>query len=145
MRLDNNRNKEILSLIEGKDNCKYLGMLQPNEFISFYNKIDVLIIPSFAESGPLSGLEAMAAGRIILSTRVGAMPERLEGTKNDFWFDLSDENSFLTQINRITELSSNQIEEICISIRKRYQTRYTMTSLVNQYALCVENLFKKKL
>lgn len=45
--------------------------------VSFYSSVDVFIIASDEEGGPITGVEAMAAGLPIVSTTVGAMPERL--------------------------------------------------------------------
>ncbi len=48
--------------------------------VSFLESVDVFVVSSREEGGPISGLEAMAAGRRIVSTRVGAMPDRLTGS-----------------------------------------------------------------
>lgn len=45
--------------------------------VTFYRDIDVFVISSRGEGGPVTGVEAMAAGLPIVSTKVGAMPDRL--------------------------------------------------------------------
>ena len=64
------------------------------------------------------GLEAMAAGKIIISTDVGAMKDRLLGTKNDFWFDLNT----IDELNQIFEkLNTLELEIIACSNRKIFK------------------------
>jgi glycosyltransferase involved in cell wall biosynthesis len=43
----------------------------------FFDSIDVFVIASQEEGGPITGVEAMSAGMPIITTPVGAMPERL--------------------------------------------------------------------
>jgi glycosyltransferase involved in cell wall biosynthesis len=66
--------------------CAELGVADRVHFsgyvedrVGFYGSIDVFAITSLAEGGPVTGVEAMAAGLPIVSTAVGAMPERLRG------------------------------------------------------------------
>ena len=83
----------VLNLANKNKSCFYLGELNPNQLIGFFSKIDVLIIPSHEEGGPLVGVEAMAGGKLIISTKVGAMPERIEDTGNHFWFSHLEKDS----------------------------------------------------
>lgn len=45
---------------------------------AFLGALDVFVLPSWAESFPYSVLEAMAAGRPIVATNVGGVPEAIE-------------------------------------------------------------------
>jgi glycosyltransferase involved in cell wall biosynthesis len=59
------------------DRVELVGFV--SDRVAFYEGIDAFAIASHAEGGPVTGVEAMAAGRSIVSTPVGAMPHRLEG------------------------------------------------------------------
>lgn len=50
--------------------------------ISFYKKIDFLIICSKSEGGPLVALEAMATGVIVISNKIGIIPELISDKFN---------------------------------------------------------------
>lgn len=52
------------------------GVLSPAKTHIFYNSIDVFLVTSLHEGGPITALEAAASGRMILSYKVGAMSER---------------------------------------------------------------------
>lgn len=60
--------------LDGK--VEFVGRV--DDRVAFYRSIDIFAVTSHAEGGPVTGVEAMAAGLPIVSTRVGAMPERLD-------------------------------------------------------------------
>lgn len=123
-------------------NLEYIGEISTNKIHSFFEKIDVLIIPSYEEAGPLVGIEAMAGGKLIFSTKVGAMEERLYKTKNDFWFDINDENTFLEIYKRLKNISLEEIQEIREVNRKKYLENYSIEIVSKQYEQVVENVLK---
>ncbi|WP_332910225.1 glycosyltransferase [Algoriphagus boritolerans] len=61
----------------GLSNVKIAGFVAPDQIALLYAQIDALIINSSEETGPMTGIEAMASGKLILSRPVGAMRERL--------------------------------------------------------------------
>lgn len=58
-------------------NVDYLGRLQFPEMPDFYNKADLVILPSFTEGFPYAILEAYACGKPVLATPE-AFPEELK-------------------------------------------------------------------
>ena len=85
--------KEVTDWIGGRSDIELLGVVQKSDLKSFYQMIDCLIIPSLEEAGPVVGVESMAAARPVLSTLVGAMPERMEDTSNQYWIDWNEPGS----------------------------------------------------
>lgn len=130
---------DVLDLIEDKNN--FLGELSPEKLDLFFKKIDILIIPSHEESGPLVAIEAMAAGKLIFSTKVGAMMERLSITENDFWFDINNEKSFLELLRRLKNINAEEIKSIREKNRKVYLENYSINELSNKYLSIFDNLF----
>lgn len=57
--------QEVLKAAETSKNIKFLGWMKPGEFFSL---IDVFVLPSEERGQPLSLLEAMASGRIIITS-----------------------------------------------------------------------------
>lgn len=125
-------------------NINILGFLSQDQIIQELSNNDALIISSFEESGPLVGLEAMASARLVISTKVGAMPNRLEGTKNQFWFDIKDIKSFEDIIGYLSRLSRAEIQDIANSNRERYLENYTMANIKNQYKNAIFKLLKTR-
>ncbi|NJM80310.1 MAG: glycosyltransferase family 4 protein [Flavobacterium sp.] len=124
---------EVADLIKSKPTIVNLGVFQTSEMATFFNQIDVLIIPSFEEAGPLVAIEAMAAGKIILATKVGALEERLAETQNQFWFDINNKKSFEESISKIETLDTETFYQIQKQLRKRYLENYSNEKIKNDY------------
>ena len=99
-----------------------------------------MIISSFHEAGPLVAIEAMAAGKIIISTDVGAMKSRLEGL-HSFWFKIDDLNSFEKNINYLNKLSIIELNNISQSYRKRYLQCHSIDYVAQKYIDLINRFF----
>lgn len=121
---------------------EYIGEIPANKIVEFFDKIDVLIISSFEESGPLVAIEAMAAGKLILSTKVGAMMERLEATSNQFWFDINDSKSLIDTVSKLESLDMDTVVNIRKKLREVYQKKYSKKVISEQYLDVINNCFR---
>jgi glycosyltransferase involved in cell wall biosynthesis len=54
------------------------------EVAQFYAAFDALVLPSSNEGTPVSAIEALAAGRPVVATRVGGVPDVVEEGKDGF-------------------------------------------------------------
>ncbi len=129
----------ILRKVNNNPKIQYLGLIKSNKIVDFFNMIDVLIIPSFEESGPLVGLEAMAAGKIIISTKVGSMEERLINIDNPFWFQIENLNTLDYQISLILNKSTDELLKIKKLIRQRYIDEYKFEEISKKYISTICN------
>lgn len=136
---DGQQKEEVLDIIKGKANCRYLGLVSNENIHHFFEQIDVLVIPSLEESGPLVGLEAMAAGKLIVSTKVGAMEERLNELKS-FWFATENVSSLQTCIETINDLTENEYQQISIQLQERYKNEYSTAAIASKYKAVVQKM-----
>ncbi|MFK8060227.1 MAG: glycosyltransferase family 4 protein [Polaribacter sp.] len=125
--------EELKERTKTNKNCNFMGAIDNDKIDVFFEKIDVLIISSKEEAGPLVGIEAMAAGKIIISTKVGTMPERLESTKNNFWFDFNDFESLENQLNIVHKLKPEDLHKIGEELREKYISNYSFKQISSQY------------
>ena len=61
---------------ELRDRIKFLGEVKDSS--SFYNRIDIFINVSDFEGGPITLMEALASGKVVISTNVGLVPELID-------------------------------------------------------------------
>lgn len=64
------------------DCVQCIGWVGPEERMRLLRRCAVLVLPSYHEGLPMAILEAMAAGKAIISTTVGAIPEVIVPGKN---------------------------------------------------------------
>lgn len=118
--------------IESK-NIIFKGFVNSSNVSKLFEEIDCLIIPSPEESGPLVGIEAMGAGKVIMSTRVGAMEERMKNTLNQYWFDYNNFESFKEVFSKVKSLDNIQIHNLSKSLKERYKEEYSTYKIGNNY------------
>lgn len=136
--------KEVLMRqYSSNSNILFFGQIEVNNLDEIFKQIDCLLISSYEESGPLVGVEAMAAGKIIISTKVGAMMERLESTLNHFFYDIesSDLEDFSKQYQFIKRLSSEAIEAISKSLRDQYIKHHSEAEIKKKYKTTINSIF----
>lgn len=73
---DRERIEEIVQQLGLAQNVVLLG--QRNDMPAIYAAMDIFVLPSFNEGLPMTVLEAMAAGKPVVATRVGAIPSVLQ-------------------------------------------------------------------
>lgn len=134
----------VLAAQNSNSNIKYLGKLEHENTKAFFKEIDVLIISSTEESGPLVALEAMAAGKIVVSTRVGAMPERLKNIYQPFWLD-KDLNNLMSLTTEINNLPIKTINELKVTNREVYIKDYSLAKTKDQYLKLTNEILNNKI
>jgi glycosyltransferase involved in cell wall biosynthesis len=134
---------KLYELIRESRNIKLIGHLSIFELNNIYDNMDCAVIPAYTEAGPLVGIDAMAAGKIILSTKVGAMWERLQDSHNDFWFQPEDKDSFKKQFERIKNLSASEVHIIAEKNRNLYIQNYSTKEVSDKYRNSVSQLLQK--
>jgi glycosyltransferase involved in cell wall biosynthesis len=84
----------------------YLGQLSMAEVRSCVKQADILLIPSLWENCPYACLEAMAAGRAIVASNQGGMPELIRDGDNGLLARTRDPSAFIAALERLIEAKS---------------------------------------
>ena len=71
-------------------NVEILGWVNSETKIDVLKKVDTVVLPSYNEGLPVALLEAMAAGKIILSTYVGGIPDLITEGVNGYLINPGD-------------------------------------------------------
>ena len=114
--------KNLKELAFGEESILFTCFVPNAELNNYLGKSDCVIISSDYEAGPLTGIEAMAAGKIIISAKIGAMPERIP--ENEFWFS-NTVGDLIQQMQKVKKMEEDQITAISTQMRKRYQENYS--------------------
>jgi glycosyltransferase involved in cell wall biosynthesis len=101
------------------NNVELLGWLNNDEKREMLKRTDVIILPSYEEGLPMSLIEAMACGKVIISTYAGGIPDLVEQDLNGFLFnagDISKLVEYITFVNenpdRMAEIGQNNINKV---------------------------------
>jgi glycosyltransferase involved in cell wall biosynthesis len=125
---------EIEKYIENadlSDRVKIIGWIPHEELLYFLNKLNLLVIPSFTESGPIIALEAMACGTPILATKVGHILNIIEDGKNGFILENNSPSCICKNVIRVMNL--HNLEEIIDNAKKLVECEFTYDSAVKNY------------
>jgi glycosyltransferase involved in cell wall biosynthesis len=82
--------------------CLFLGYQE--DVARFYDAIDVLVLPSINEGTPVSVIEALAARRPAVATRVGGVPDVVRDGIDGFLVEADDRDALAT---RLAELAAD--------------------------------------
>lgn len=111
-------------------NVEIRGFFPSEKMDRMFQEFDALIINSSEETGPMTGVEAMAAGKLIISSPVGAMPGRL---KNDR-FITGELNPLSTVLNELSKMGKAEISSEKNRLRKRYLENYSNKAISEKIA-----------
>lgn len=117
-----------------KNRIILLGNLSPEEMVDFYNKMDVIVLPSLNEAFGLVLIEALASGcNTLVSSRFGA----LDYIKDDV-------SSITFNPNDLEDLKDKLMEALVNKkppqyFKDLYENNFSMDEIVKRFLLLIEN------
>ncbi|HET9674277.1 MAG TPA: glycosyltransferase family 4 protein [Gaiellaceae bacterium] len=110
------------------------------EVAPFYAAFDAMILPSANEGTPVSAIEALAAGRPVVATRVGGVPDVVRDGEDGFLVDLGAVDQLADSLARLAEDPALR-EAMGSAGRARVLPRYSVKRLVDD----VDRLYRSLL
>jgi len=128
-------------MAKNNDNIKFLGAIPHTEMPSYISGSDIVVIPSIIEASSLFMLEAMAAGKTVIASDVGGLPEIL-----------GDSGKLVPPMNperlsgEIRELlhDPEKRKEIGISAQRRVSENYTWQKIASKIEEEYQRLWRQK-
>lgn len=113
-----------------------LGWVSDEAKPDLFARVACLVLPSYHEGLPMALLEAMAAGKVIVSTRVGGIPDLIEPGVNGFLLSPGDVEGLADCLHQVSTvpglvevMSANNVQKI----KKHYDLAQLNGQLVALY------------
>jgi glycosyltransferase involved in cell wall biosynthesis len=117
----------------------FTGAIGPAEIPNAYSAADVFVLPSFFESFGITLIEAQAAGKPVIGTRVGGVPEALVDGETGFLVEPGDPKQLEIAIIRI--LSNKDLALKMGGKGKKFvEARFDIQSVVSYIVNAYEKL-----
>ena len=87
-------------------NIDFLGQLTDEDLLSYYQNCQAVIFPTEEDFG-LVPVEAMACGKLIITTNVGGIEDFVENNQNGFLIDDFAEDKF---VDIISDIMNNKVD-----------------------------------
>lgn len=127
---DGKEEESLTLLSNGIKNINFKGRIDYKDIPNVFAENDCLLITSKFEAGPYTAIESMASGTPLISSKVGAMEERLPNYK--YFFDGSEENLF-EMMNKILMLKPHEIKHLSDELKQTYLKNYSENRIKNKY------------
>ena len=107
------------------------GWVTPEDVLDWFDKSDILFMPSLSEGLPVVGVQALAKGLAFVVSDIGGFVDLVEDGKNGFLVALNDPSSFLTALKELISNKNYLSHFRKASLQK--VTSFDMALIVEQY------------
>lgn len=124
-------------LMDNNINFKHCFLENYREISDYYKAIDLYIISSRIEGGPMALMESMASGVPVISTKVGMAFDLIDDKKNGRFFDPKDLNNVVKIIKSIynnKKLKEKYVENGLNTV-KNYDWKIISNKMLSAYQL----------
>ena len=117
----------------------FLGWVDSDLKERLFSECGTLILPSSAEGLPMCVLEAMAHGCVVISTRVGALPELIDQGVNGYLYDYGDTEK-MVDLMLSCILNSAEVSIVASRGRKTVLESYSLDIYRNKLSAIYEEV-----
>lgn len=93
--------REFRELIDSRPWCHYGGMIDREELRTQFEQADMLALPTLEDNCPMVVLEAQAAGVPVMASKVGGIPDLIDGITTGLFCDPRDHRSLVEGVERL--------------------------------------------
>jgi glycosyltransferase involved in cell wall biosynthesis len=126
-----------------------LGIMKRTLFLGYqehvapyYAALDAMILPSGNEGTPVSAIEALAAGRPVVATRVGGLPDVVREGEDGFLVSRGDVDELADRLERLAA-DEGLRRRMGEAGRERVLPRYSVERLIDDVDALYRSLLAK--
>lgn len=129
---------ELLSV---SDRIRFAG--ERHDIPAVLAAADIFVLPSISEGLPISILEAMAAGKPVIASDVGGIPELVSDGETGVLFPVRDAGALARAINRVA--ADRQLRQrMAERGRQRVLTKFSSSAMVHKTVELYSSLLSRK-
>jgi glycosyltransferase involved in cell wall biosynthesis len=115
--------------------------LDPTQFKAVYRQIQTVLVPSiWGEPWPYVVVEALTQRRLLVASRIGGIPEQVEGCAGAFLFEPGDERQLLETIEMTKSFSKDQVNDFGMRNKEVFLRRFNNESSIRKFIRICEHL-----
>lgn len=126
---------------ENKSNpwIHFYGKIDRKLLYSIYKDSDVVCLPSWFDNFPMTCIEAMLAGAVVVGSKAGGMSEILQDGKTGFLVSPKDVSELTEKLDSVLAMSNESLNRLSKEARDIALNRYAPSTIGNQ----LEHYYKK--
>ncbi|MBN2117682.1 MAG: glycosyltransferase family 4 protein [Anaerolineales bacterium] len=114
-----------------QDRFQLTGWLEPQEVLNWFDRSDVLFMPSRSEGLPVVGVQALAKGLAIVASRVGGFVDLVDDERNGYLIDEAETAKFATLLSGLLSDSNRLLSFRAASLEKARS--FELEQIVKEY------------
>lgn len=138
---DGELRKDVLKIIKGHKQIKYLGKVSHEKMPDIYSNSDILLFPSLWIE-PFGGvvIEAMASGVAVIATAYGGYSDYLGGINDGAYSDIDDFELILNKLinSNFNHLGDNAFNHLGDNARKVIKSEYNLGKIFKKINGCYD-------
>jgi L-malate glycosyltransferase len=127
--------KMLVRLLDIEDKVKFIGSVL--DIRSLLNEMDIFVLPSVSEGLSLAVIEAAAAGKFIIATNVGGVPEIVDHQVNGLLFEPKNIEQLVSHLNWVIE-HKQEAQKYADLLQQKVKEQFDIVKTIKQY----ETLYK---
>lgn len=104
-----------------------------DEMSDFYRMIDIYINTSKHEGMPMTILEAMANGALVVAPRIGALPDIIKHKRNGWLVERNTVSGFVDIIERVINTDPKMLKDISKAAKETVKKNFSMEAMTRSY------------
>ena len=125
-----------------EDRFQFTGWIDPQDVLHWFDRSDILFMPSRSEGLPVVGVQALAKGLAIIASRVGGFVDLVDNDKNGFLVAQENTSEFSASLLDLLSNSNRLLSFRHASLEKA--KCFEINQVVRQYEDLFQSLLMEK-